>query len=226
MKKVFYRCDEATVRWWTVGKEYELYYGNFIVDDDAFPLAKEHSILTHRRHFTRIERETFIAHGVEWFENPENAEDNTCPLYGSSIILLFSDGQQIEHVVGDPWRKIVDDLWIGWRYNEETGNEKKPTEFQFKNDLHSIVDEIKTELFGENVGMIDRDSVAAMDDGHLTPGQKRHWDEKEKQFEQKSQEEAIRQAKEQLKKADQAKDLENAARNMNDGFNSRLGWMG
>ena len=79
--------------------------------------------------------------------------------------------------------------------------------------------------WAENVDMIYLDELAAMDDGHLTPGQKRYIQAKEDEQASKEREAS---AMEQLKKSEQAKALQEAAGAMDKvkpGFSSQMGWM-
>ena len=229
MKKVFFKCVEWDGKAFLPGKEYGPdNNGRYTDEFGGHDWRAEELYKAGLGVFQRIEREVFHANGVEWFSHtpgdpmPIKKGDRVTCLWNNGTI--ESDGEEIDNFDNEYYWTAGCVEIIGWRYHEEPANKSKPTEFQVKNNLHSIVDEIKTEWFGENVAMIDRDT-AAMDDGHLTPGQKRYIQAKEDEQASKEREAS---AREQLKKSEQAKALQEAAGAMDKvkpGFSSQMGWM-
>ena len=71
----------------------------------------------------------------------------------------------------------------------------------------------------------DGSAMSSVDDGHLTPGQKRHWDAMEEKQAERERAEA---ARHELKKADHSKsiqDLANANGAVKFEHDPRMGWM-
>lgn len=89
-------------------------------------------------------------------------------------------------------------------------------------DLARIMTKLNHHIAGiqqshtDSMSMRERDLRICIDDGHLTPNQKRHWDAKEKEFSER-----------QAKQADHSRALSEAAGAMDkvdQGFGHKLGW--
>lgn len=242
--KVFYRCIQTFTDAWIAGKEYERVHGQIVTEfgneldcDDADDMCDFSSL--NAAHFRRIEREVFTAHGFEWFKH---VPGEPMPCDGEAITNTICQAE-IDSVLRMNDRKAEQWAWnngssvIGWRFADS--EQKEPFHALDAKRLNENADACfsingQATVRGDVVQFAtpysdDDDSerndlIAAVDDGHLTPGQKAYINAKEEKVAERLRSEA---AKEELKKADHSKsiqDLANANGAVKFEHDPRMGW--
>lgn len=231
MKKVFYRCHRA----FDIGRQV------FSVGQEVNPFSVP---IDYFEHFTRIERTCFEACDNEWFSD---GWDEFLP-HGTQLWLLFGDGVELLYSSGTNRDYRVGENAIGWRFADQEPEVKPcgPIESIINRvcNEYSIADADESGLYHDTVHKdkgngraaktatrkktdeSERNDLkpAAIEDSHLTPSQRRHWNEMEERQAQKEQAAA---AQAELKKSEQAKALQEAADAMgkvNQDHGHKLGW--
>ena len=223
MIKVFYRYhNDNPTPWWTFGKEYEAING-FVIDDSG-DAREQWRIERLNNSFTRIEREVFEAHGKEWFKHvpgypmPCDGEKEVSVLlrdltFGGTGSL--SD-EEFDHAENWDWSNSNDDAdIIGWRYVDEQKSESQESNTQPtltieqkmlgitdpNESVDSVFESLRDHIHYQTCKIgnhtktgMPEPTGCTIDDSHLTPNQKRHWE----------QAEAKQAAKEQQAKDDKA----------------------
>jgi hypothetical protein len=169
----------------------------------------------------RIERETFTAHGFQWFKHVPG-EPRPCDINAQIYTLLSSDrlgsGGESYSAQYASWhcKNHKNSDIIGWRYADSEQKEPVKPADPFPASVWDSGSEDESER---------NDLIAAVDDGHLTPDQKAYINAKEEKVAERLRSEA---AKEELKRADHSKsiqDLANANGAVKFEHDHRLGWM-
>lgn len=225
MKKVFYRCIESRTDGWIEGKEYECGASSgMITSEFGYQLHYRevdemcsYNPAFNAAYFERIERDystTFEAHGHTWFRH--TSDEKTWPPVGAIIFLLFGDGFQLGREVGKFREERAGECPLGWRYADSA----KPEVPQNIACGPKIVGVDFSEDESER-----NDLIAAVDDGHLTPGQKAYIQGKEDAQAAKQQLAKDAQDKALQERADQLSDAGKAMDRVNQDHGHRLGWM-
>lgn len=201
----------------TTGREYEFVEWH-VVNDSGTTLYTSGL----EPHWQRIERQTFEANGFQWFAHEPG---DAIPCDGDSVIHVIckweaekGEGHDVTDKAKHFWfsqRGSHDDI-IGWRFADSA----KPEVPQNITCGPKIVGVDFAEDPSER-----NDLIATVDDGHLTPGQKAYINAKEEKVAERLRSEA---AKEELKRADHSKsiqDLANANGAVKFEHDHRLGWM-
>lgn len=231
--KVFYRCKKTINSNWIVGKEYEA-VGGIVHGEDADAFYP--CIAFGETAFDRIERDCFEASGHTWFRHTPG---DPRPCDGDAWIYTLLSGNRLGSG-GERYRAQYaswhckdhknSDI-IGWRYAD---SERKEPAVQLAQIFGSPVAVGWEHCSGVWIGearIADADEserndlIAAVDDGHLTPGQKAFINAKEEKVAERLRSEA---AKEELKRADHSKsiqDLANANGAVKFEHDHRLGWV-
>lgn len=220
----------------TTGKEYVFHKSplscEFVVNDFGTTLYTNGL----ESYWQRIERQTFTAHGFQWFAH---VPGEPMPCDGDAIIhvlmtseLKGSYDDQKRPAKAWHWEATGCNGKVGWRYADSEQKEPeacvpagKPNNITFTETGDGYF------LFKVNTAAAMEDEserndlIAAVDDGHLTPGQKAYINAKEEKVAERLRSEA---AKEELKKADHSKsiqDLANANGAVKFEHDHRLGWV-
>lgn len=200
----------------TTGREYEFVEWH-VVNDSGTTLYTSGL----EPHWQRIERQTFEANGFQWFAHEPG---DAMPCDGDAkIVALYRDGY-----ITKPW-SACNYRWhpasakedpacdiIGWRYADSA----KPEVPQNIARGPKIIGVDFAEDESER-----NDLIAAVDDGHLTPGQKAYIQAKEdaqaakQQLAKDAQDKALQERAEQLSDAGKAMDR------IDQDHGHRLGWM-
>lgn len=228
MKKVFYRCIESRTDGWIAGKEYECGASSGMVTSEfGYPLHYRevdemcsYNSTLNAAYFERIEREdstTFEAHGHTW---TRHTPGDPMPCDGDAVInWLIDDELKVAPKDLGVSARSCELCWrliIGWRFADSAKPEVQ----------HNIAcgPKIVGVDFAEDPSERN-DLIVAVDDGHLTPGQKAYINAKEEKVAERLRSEA---AKEELKRVDHSKsiqDLANANGAVKFEHDHRLGWV-
>lgn len=226
MKKVFYRCVESHVDWWTVGKEYELVNGRVHNEDGDYYL---HAIMETMSAsggevpagwsagFTRIERDCFEAQGFEWFRHTPG---DPMPCDGEAEIVYLNKRGYVSHP-----RSASLPEWgrhsaiIGWRFADAETSAPEQA-----GDGVTVAQNYQPFSERANLGMLDRD-ISAMDDpSHLTPSQRRHIDAMEEKQAAKERLQRDAESKSLQERADAMEEAGRAMDRVNLNHGHKLGW--
>lgn len=229
---VFYRCTETDSLWWTVGKEYEADHRGVIDDAGDYYGLREIEIMISdggRRPtgwsagFQRIERNCFEANGHTWFKHVPG-DPRPCDGDSSIHVLCIWEAEKAE---GNDFAEKAKHFWfsqrgsrddiIGWRF----AGSAKPE--QADRPITSIIKRVCAEYSEDESER--NDLIAAVDDGHLTPGQKAYIQDKEDAQAAKQQLKHDAEAKALQERADQLSDAGKAMDRVNQDHGHRLGWM-
>lgn len=226
--KVFYRCIESRTDGWIAGKEYECGASSGMVTSEfGYPLHYRevdemcsYNSTLNAAYFERIEREdstTFEAHGHTW---TRHTPVEPMPCDGDAVINWLTD-DELKVAPKDLgvsarscelcWRLI-----IGWRFADSA----KPE--QADRPITGIIKRVCAEYSEDESERNDR--IAAMDDGHLTPGQKAYIQAKEDAQAAKQQLAKDAQDKALQERADQLADAGKAMDRVNQDHGHKLGW--
>ena len=248
--KVFYRCIKTgSCSQFTVGKEYECKENYFVVDDRGYSvrLGPSCRAFYFGHELERIERQTFEAHNLTWFRHVPG-EPIPCDKNATVRVLMdVDDGKTAASNIDDAAGCLNWDRGtpiIGWRYADSEQKEPEVQHVQIVGSPEAVsagvIDEwihipsghavivpegVPYVILGGNDDSVRNDLVAAVDDGHLTPEQKAYINAKEEKVAERLRSEA---AKEELKRADHSKsiqDLANANGAVKFEHDHRLGWM-
>jgi hypothetical protein len=241
MKKVFLKWlgGEGVSAPLTIGREYELFGGGcpYVKADTGQKLYTDGK----QSYWQRIEREVFTAHDFEWFKHVPGEPMPCEPCAQIHFLTERNETYKAANGAGGCCWGFASSI-IGWRYAD---SEQKETEVQHVQIVGSpeavsagVLDKMPKPgtvrikissspgvVRGSNSDMQQRDLIAAVDDGHLTPGQKAYINAKEEKVAERLRSEA---AKEELKRADHSKsiqDLANANGAVKFEHDHRLGWM-
>ena len=225
--KVFLKWLGETSNELSSGKEYHLYGQTYIRLNNG---ASFHTQGLGPA-WQRIEREVFTANGFEWFRHvpgepmPCDPEANVVGL--SMCMREFKNKAQFL----DWTHNESGALLIVWRYAD---SERKEPAVQLAQIFGSPVAVGWEHCSGVWIGearIADADEserndlIAAVDDGHLTPGQKAYIQGKEDAQAAKQQLKHDAEAKALQERADQLADAGKAMDRVNQGHDHRLGWV-
>lgn len=248
--KVFLRFNRDIRDVYVKGREYEVLQRTDGLIRAKSELGIEFfDFETNKKYFDVIEREdstTFEAHGHTW---TRHTPGDPMPCDGDRVVvLLFQSGRQSVAAPASVWAWGDTFHDKGWRfaYQEPEAKPCGPIESIINRvcNEYSIADADESGLYHDTAHKdkghgraaktgtrkktdeSERNDLkpAAIEDSHLTPSQRRHWNEMEERQAQKEQAAA---AQAELKKSEQAKALQEAADAMgkvNQDHGHKLGW--
>jgi hypothetical protein len=197
----------------THGKEYVFHKSplscEFVVNDSGTTLYTNGL----QDYWQRIEREVFTAHGVEWVKHTPGEPMPCEPCAQIHFLTERNETYKAANGAGGCCWGFASSI-IGWRYADS--EQKEPQNIACGPKIVGVD-------FAEDESTRN-DLIAAVDDGHLTPGQKAYINAKEEKVAERLRSEA---AKEELKRADHGKsiqDLANANGAMKFEHDPRMGW--